>query len=236
MLEYLKLPDATIQHMISHAENDFPNESCGIVVDNQYIKFHNDALDPEQSFVINNIQFYKYYEQKQIQYLVHSHNNKDHASSLDQIKADDLELPSIILNIRNGKFSELFYLRVPTPLIGRPFHFGCWDCLQLVYDYYKEKFKVKLPNPPRDIKFLDNDHKFFEEYLQELTQLKIVEIDDLQEDDILFYMSAGRIIHVGIYLDDDRCMHHWYNRTSAYFPLSYKNQALKFAMRLNDGN
>jgi proteasome lid subunit RPN8/RPN11 len=236
MIEYLNLPDTTIQHMISHAEREYPNECCGIVVDGQYIPFHNDAEIPEESFAINNIQFYKYYEQGKIQYLVHSHNNKDNASALDQMKADDLELSSIIINVRDGRFAELFYLRVPTPLVGRPFRFGVWDCLQLVYDFYKEKYKVKLPNPPRDITFLDNNHKFFEEYLEELTQLEIVEIDDLQEDDILFYMASGRIIHVGIYLSEDKCLHHWFNRKSDYFPLDYKKQNLKFAMRLKNGN
>jgi proteasome lid subunit RPN8/RPN11 len=218
--------------MIKHAEREFPNECCGIVVDGQYQSFHNDSTEPEDTFVINNKKFYDYYLNKQIQYLVHSHNNKDHASSIDQIKADDLELPSIIINIRDGKFAELFYLRVSTPLVGRPFRFGCWDCLQLVYDFYKEKYKVKLPNPPRDIVFLDNNHKFFEEYLEELTQFEVVEIDDLQEDDILFYIADGRVIHVGIYLSEEKCLHHWFNRKSDYFPLSYKKHLLRFAMRL----
>lgn len=236
MNEYLGLPDTTIAHMISHAESEFPNECCGVVVDGQYIKFNNDSDDPENSFLINNLQFYRYYESGRIQYLVHSHNNKDHASALDRMKSDELELPSIIINVRDGKFAELFYLRVPTPLIGRPFRFGCWDCLQLVYDYYKQQYNIKLPNPPRDISFLENNHKFFEEYLHELTQFKIVEIDNLQEDDILFYAAGGRIIHVGVYLNEDKCLHHWLNRTSDYFPLSYKQQNLKFAMRLKNAN
>jgi len=232
VIQYLKLKDDTINAMIDHAEKEFPNESCGIVVNESYIPFTNDAEDPENSFVINNKSFYDNYLNKSIQYIVHSHNNKDHASALDQMKADDLELPSIILNIRDGKFAELFFLRVPTPLIGRPFRFGCWDCLQLVYDYYKQKYKIKLPNPPRDITFLDNNHMFFEEYMQELTQLEIVELDSLEEGNILFYMAGGRIIHVGIYLSEDKCMHHWYNRRSDYFPLDYKKQNLKFAMRI----
>jgi len=220
--------------MIAHAEEEFPNESCGIVVDKKYIPYDNASNDKEEAFVISNIEYDRYYANDRIQYIVHSHNNRDSASELDQVKAEDIGLPHIILNIRHGKFAELFCLGIDTPFLGRPFHFGCWDCLQLVYDYYKGKFDIELPNPPRDISFLDNNHNFFEEYLNELTMLVVVGIDDLREDDILFYTHAGRIMHVGIYMDDDKCLHHWLNQPSGFYDIDYKHNNLKFAMRLDN--
>lgn len=232
MNEYLGIPDKTIEDMIEHAEQEFPNESCGIVVEDKYIRYENDAVDKEEHFAINNIQYFRYYQQEVIQYIVHSHNNNDSATVSDQEMYEDKRIPHIILNLRHGQFAELFYLGVWTHFIDRPFHFGVWDCLQLVYDYYKGKFDIELPNPPRDITFISNNHLFFEEYLHELTQMEQVDLDSLREDDVLFYTHGGRIIHVGIFVSDDKVLHHWLNQKSALYNISYKRDYLKFALRI----
>jgi len=48
----------------------------------------------------------------------------------------------------------------------------------------------------------------------------------------LFYCHSGRIIHVGIYISENKVLHHWLNQKSNYFPLEYKKDLLKFALRL----
>lgn len=232
MVKYLRLKQEIIDEMIKHAEKEFPNECAGAIILDKYIPFVNCSMEPENSFLIEDKRFYDAYLKKEVKFLVHSHNNKDYASSLDQLKHNELEIPSIILNVRDGKFSELFYLGITVPLLNRPFRFGCWDCLQLVYDYYKSKYKIKLPNPPRDIEFITNNHKFFEEYLDQLTQFQVVKIDELEEDDILFYCHAGRIFHTSIYINNDKILSHWLNQRSNYHNISYNKKYLKFGMRL----
>ena len=231
---YLELPSETIEEIIKHAESEFPRESCGYIVDNKYVACINSSEEQEDSFVIEEISFYKYYLDKKIQWIVHSHNNNQCASKIDMKKQRSMEVPFIIVNIKYGKLSDLFFFgsNIKLPYIGRPFYFGCTDCLTLVKDYYKDKFNMALPNPPRSINFNEVGDKLFESYLEEqLKKFDLIKKEDIEEDDILFYQWNNQIGHVGIYINKNKVLHHFVNQLSGYYPLEYKYKNLFFAFR-----
>lgn len=234
MIHLLPTPKDEIERAIRHAEDEFPKEACGAVIDNVYVPFPNDAEDPEQSFIINSPKFFTYYSLDKIQAVIHSHNNQPHASKEDQQHQKNIELPYIILNMKYGKLEDVFFFgfdKVKVPFEGRPFHFGCWDCLTLVRDYYKQYYKIDLPNPPRDFDFVKNEELLFEKYLNDLPLLQI-DKEDIEVGNVLFYTWKNKICHVGIYLGDNKVLGHWMNQLSAVHPLEYKYKNLAFAMEI----
>jgi len=231
---HLTFPSEEIDKAIIDAETRFPNESCGIIVDNKYLSFANDAEETDKSFLINHRLFYSNYGLGKIQAVIHSHNNNCHASKLDQKKQKELELPFIIINVKYGKFQDLFYFGfkdIVLPYEGRPFHFGCWDCLTLTADYFKEHYGVELPNPPRDFNFMDTKELTFEKYINDVP-FNVVKKEDIVKDDVLFYTWHNQIGHIGVYLGDDKVLAHWGNQLSGVHPLSYKYNHISFAMEL----
>jgi cell wall-associated NlpC family hydrolase len=225
-----------IDDAIKHAQEVFPNESAGAIINDTYVAYNNDAIDPEISFAITKESFYKSLIKKEVQAVIHSHINNSSASSIDQMKCDDMEVPFGLINLIDKEIVTHFVFwgkGIPrAALKDRPFFFGVFDCLQLVCDYYREKYRLKLPNPPRDISFITNGRKLFEDYLGELTEkFDRVELNNLEEDDILFYMFGGRIIHVGVYTGNNRVLAHWLNQRSGFHDLSYKKDMIKMVMR-----
>jgi len=234
MLSYNPL-NFNISDAIVHAQGEWPNESVGYIFHKSYIPCINSSNEPENSFIIQNEEFDKRYINGEVEAIIHSHNSRAYASSIDQMKCDEMELPFGIINLIDPEIVThcIFWGKgiKKADYLGRLFFFGVFDCLTLVCDYYKQKFKIKLPSPYRDFEFITSNHKFFEEYIGELKQFDEVGIDDLQEDDILFYCHSGRIIHIGIYIDENKILHHWLNQKSNFYPLKYKKEMLKFALR-----
>jgi len=225
-----------LEDIYNHAKDIWPNESCGYISNNKYIPCVNDAIDPENSFVITNSTFDKALINKEVQAVIHSHNSRPYASAFDQMKCDDMEVPFGIINLVDPNIVThiVFWGRgiKRAPLEGRFFFFGVFDCLSLVVDHYKNKYRIKLPDPHRDISFIDGNRKFFEEYLDELFQtFERVDLDDLEQDDILFYFHGGRIIHTGFYYGDNQVMGHWLNQKSGLHSIEYKKELLKLAVR-----
>jgi proteasome lid subunit RPN8/RPN11 len=232
---YLPVPQEEISRAIKHAERVYPKESCGAIINNKYVEYFNDAIENEDSFEINNPTFYSNYALDKIQAVVHSHNNQPHASKLDQEKQKDLGVPFIIINIKYGKFEDIFffgYKDIILPYEGRPFHFGAWDCLSLVCDYYKKEFDVEVVSPSRNYNFNETGEKTFELYLDKVP-FTPVKKEDMLKNDVIFYTWNNQICHVGIYLGDDKVLAHWGNQESAIHHIDYKRKHISFAMEYN---
>lgn len=233
--KYIQLSYQTIDEMIDHAKREFPNESCGYVVENKYIPCINNADEKEDTFVLEEMDFYKHLASKKVQWIIHSHNNNEHASKVDMKKQRDLEVPFIIINLKYGEFSDLFFFgsNIKVPLVGRPFHFGAFDCFTIVKDFYKQNYNYKTPDPPRDFNFDRKREMVFEQYLEEYKdRFDIIKPEEVEEGDILFYRWANQICHAAIYINEQKILHHWVNQLSNYFPLDYKKKHLFFAVKI----
>lgn len=69
-----------------HAIEQFPKESCGIVVNDIYYPCNNVSDTPENNFAIHPKDFLKARSKGKLQYIVHSHPNGEPVSEPD-IKA-----------------------------------------------------------------------------------------------------------------------------------------------------
>ena len=215
-----------------HAEDEFPKESVGIVVDNKYIPIENYHPTPETDWHVADKSFSKYYIEDKIQCLIHSHNDDRHASKMDQEKQREFDIPFGIVNVRDKKALHIFFWGDPyptTPLYGRDFHFGVYDCLTFVRDYYQQELGVALPNPVREWDFWSKGVEMFEQYVCEFDK---IEVTDLQKNDLILYKCNGRMYdHLGVYLGDERVGHHFADCISAEYEMGHKRNNLSLCLR-----
>jgi len=100
------LNEEVVDEAIEHAKEEFPNECCGIISEDKYIKFKNDSETPEESFEITDLLYYDLYVDNKIDCIVHSHNDSNRASKVDQIQQKEIDLPFMIINLRNRSLMD----------------------------------------------------------------------------------------------------------------------------------
>jgi len=138
----------------THARACYPQESCGIIVDCQYIAFENKAAPIEQheennpncncklcSFKLDDKQYAYHLTQGEIQFIVHSHPDGQAAPSQADMEGQiqtDVAWAIIALDAENTfepiKWGEKDYI---PPLIGRSFIHGVTDCYSILRDCFR---------------------------------------------------------------------------------------------------
>lgn len=114
-----------------------------------------------------------------------------------------------------------------TPLLGRPYQLGKWDCYSLTRDYMKQAHNVDMAwLTETKVRLLDNfleDSAFIEN--EELKNWEKVAIPQIG-DGILFSINTDKTFntrhpnHCGIYIGVDKFIHHFPNRISCEQTLS----------------
>lgn len=205
----------TIKQAINHAMKEWPNESCGFIVDNKYVALDNIHETPLHDFHISNENYFKYVGD--IQCVIHSHNDIRHCSSSDMKQQVSSELPWGIINLRMGNYDSHWFWGDQLPIqdyIGRPFHYGAYDCYSLIRDFYRKEYDILLPIAPRDWDFWHKGENLFGHYLA--PKFKSGEFfivgswKELQPGDVLlFKLDISKVWnHSGIYIGNNMIMHH----------------------------
>lgn len=231
------LSQQAVDEAILHAREEFPNECCGIITGNQYIRFKNEAEEPDKCFEIKDERWYEYYMNENIDCIVHSHNDSKCASVLDQIQQRELDIPSLIINLKNNSVLDciLFGTKDIPPLEGRPFFYGAFDCISLVDDYIFQNYNVHIPHPPHEWGFWSEGKNFFESYIDETIPFYEVSLKDIKKDDILLYNIDGTryLNHIAVVCSDNYLVyHHMYNSISGKYPINYNRKYLRKVMRV----
>jgi len=225
-----------IDKAIEHAKSEYPNESCGIIVNDEYIPFKNEHDNPSKAFQIKDNLFFSYYIDNKVQCLIHSHNNFNMASYQDQVQQKELDIPFCIINLRNRSLMDciVFGSKKPAPLFGRPFFYGAFDCLTLVSDYIKQELDIDLPNPPKEWNFWIKGVPMFENNLTDVSY-SYINTSDRQKNDLILYNIGNTkyINHVGVLIGKDEVLHHLFNNISGTYPISFNQRYIKKVMRLN---
>lgn len=203
-----------------HAEEVFPQESVGIVVDGKYIRVDNTHEDPENHFKIHPDVLIKY--EGQIQAVIHSHNidvHPAHPSKKDQETQMDWNIPfGIQLVNKSGAGNIIWFGDVlpMTELEGRPYIFGVYDCFTIWRDYYKLELGIDLPNVAREEDFWQKGDNL---YIDNAERFGFYQVDDndLQVNDIVLIRIRSRVIpnHGIIYLGGEVGLHHMPYKTSS---------------------
>jgi proteasome lid subunit RPN8/RPN11 len=193
----------------------FPNEMCGILVEDNFIPLVNISESPEDSFRFDASELVLY--AGMITAIVHSHcRNVKNPELLDTrtpsvtdiINQKKTNTPWIIVATEGYTVTEpLEFPKIPSnEYIGRPFIWFVNDCYSIVQDWYKFELDIILPDHKAvvDYRDLNGEDELFTEYLTEYKFTKVVQIEDIQDGDILLLNYRGRIRnHLGIYINGE---------------------------------
>lgn len=98
-------------------------------------------------------------------------------------------------------------------LLGRPFKHGSSDCYGLVRSFYKDIFNIELTNYARPDNWWDRGMNLYIEYI-ESEGFRQVEREMQPGDVILMAIRSVVPNHAGIYVGNNRFVHHFYNNLS----------------------
>lgn len=220
-----------------HMLDCYPEEGCGIVVDDVFVPIKNTHPEPQTNFKIDQ----EVLKDQEIQGVIHSHTSPLFING----KSIDPRTPS--MNDVIGQESSdviwgivacdgetvtdvLWFGEQSTPLVGREFIINVNDCYTLVRDYYKQEHNVELGVYPRPIDWEKYDKHIYENHFRS-EGFEIV-IDPEPGDLIFFHiMHRDYVDHAGIYLGDDRFLHHQYGRLSCVDSLSRWHKHIAYFSR-----
>jgi proteasome lid subunit RPN8/RPN11 len=136
---------ARIQEICSIA---YPQESCGVVTEEEVIVADNLADNPNLDFVLDPKVWARI---KKADFIWHSHSNDNDLSFADIQTSKQLQVPIYLFSLPIGR--EYYYdPKVIQPLLGRQFVYWAADCWTLAQDWYKLEMDITLMDYPRALK------------------------------------------------------------------------------------
>ena len=210
----------------------YPKEACGYVEDEVFYAVENVASDPVNFFLFpEEISFT--IADKDVT-IIHSHTmetweNDPRTPSLeDMIAQKNTGHTFGIVHTDGTIVSDILYFGPPqeTSLIGRKYLHNVNDCFTIARDFYWQFFNIDIGINPRKADWEEWNPNYI---LQNYIGMGFSEVSELQFGDaLLFCISSTIPNHIGIYLDNDRFVHHLYRRTSEEDSLQkWKRQLVK---------
>lgn len=230
----MRLTKKLKEQILKHAREQYPNESCGLVINKEYIACKNTADDPTKFFIINPVDIVRASKLGVIDAYVHSHPNAtSKPSQADLVQMNTQSKPWIICGYAPNEIEDI-KLYKPTGfklnLLGRQYYHGLQDCYSIIKDYYFRELNIVLNDYERlDNWWLKENTKSL--YLDNFKKEGFIEVNDTikKHDVILFKIGKSyHINHAGIFLEDGALksedtskvignslfIHHPYNRLS----------------------
>lgn len=201
-----------INDIKAHALDQYPNESCGFIVDEEYISFDNLADKPKESFVIQPEAWAKYSQHGTIKAVVHSHpDGPDCPSEADMRQQVATDIPWGIICTNGEQTTEPFWFgddAPKAPLIGRGFRHGVTDCYSQIRDYYLLERKITLPEFPRDWEWWLEDQDLYQDGFA-IAGFKLINESEVKEGDVFLAQVRSKVPnHGGVYLGNGLGLHH----------------------------
>lgn len=220
-----------IEAIKAHAEACYPQECCGLVVAGTYYPAENTSETPLESFRIAPEFFADCEEIGTIEAVVHSHPDQwARPSQVDKCMSEALELPYIIVSVREGKIDGEPSTYTPTgwrlPLVGREFVHGIHDCLSIILDYYKRERGVDLGTYDREDGWWTIPGKDY--YRELLPKAGFNQVDTPRHGDVVLMQIRSKVPnHAAVFLETgiietepdlypapNSILHHLYGRDS----------------------
>lgn len=207
----------TIKEAIhAHAKSAYPNECCGLIIDEDYYPCDNVAPNPTEHFEIDPQNMLEMQDIGEIQAIVHSHpNGNAEPSEVDRVQMGVHGIDWVICGFGYHADGEQYFnikCHKPkvyqAPLLGREYHHGVQDCYSLVQDYYSRELDITLPSFARSDDWWENpNHEpLYEKNFAKAGFIKMQDETDLQKHDVIL-CRVGRTHHVNhalIYVGDGK--------------------------------
>jgi cell wall-associated NlpC family hydrolase len=190
------------------AKSKFPRESCGLVVNDEYLPCVNIAPDPRLDFMIAQEVTNPYVIARTLQGVIHSHPVKDmlgksSPSKNDMIGQVSTSVPWGVIDTDGDTVCTPYWwgdFILDEPIIGREFHPGINDCYSIIRKWYWQKRGILLKEFPRDDAWWASNENMYVEGFAEAGFYAISK-NELQDGDIILGKVLSSVInHGGIYL------------------------------------
>lgn len=177
-----------------HASEIYPEECCGVIVNDEYLRCRNISEHKDQ-FEIHHEDLAKAEDLGEIQAYVHSHPNASaQASELDLIQIELHEKPWVICAYPDIEFQMYEPCGYKAPLVGRNYIHSIQDCYSIVRDFYERELGIQLIDFERqDLWWESKENKSL--YLDGFGEAGFVEVSGMQYGDVLL-CRVGRTEHV----------------------------------------
>lgn len=211
-----------IDDAIEHAKEEYPKESCGLVINDKYLKCKNIAKDPLNDFEIDQNIVIKYRLNKSLKGVIHSHIDAKHASKEDMTHQISNNVPWCIINLKHGNVIGVYTWgddKNTPDLLNRDFIPGVTDCYALIRDYYIIEKNIKLKDIPREPQWWHKGGSLITDMFDEVGFAWIDNKAIKKGDVIIFAINSNTPNHTGIYNGDGTFIHHLENRKSRKEPI-----------------
>ncbi|MCH9665872.1 MAG: Mov34/MPN/PAD-1 family protein [Gammaproteobacteria bacterium] len=214
-----------------HALACWPEESCGVVVNNTYEPKKNIAVDPLKNFKIAD------YPREGLQAVIHSHpSNHASPSKYDMQSQIQTSVPwgIIATSEMNAKEIEWFgdQIKDRPALLGRDFLHGIRDCFELVRDYYRLNNNLNIDQFPRDDEWWHKGDDILNPNNFTKYGFEIVSLEEVRPGDAALMMIGASVVnHCSIILEGGLIIHHLYNRLSRREPIGPWMRYVRYIVR-----
>ncbi len=221
---------AVLQQAWQHALDEYPKESCGLIIDNgtAYVRMRNIHESPKNNFRMHTPDFLEYLQAGRISAFMHSHTgNNPFPSRQDMVLQENMALPWGITYISPDKDIDgpfFFGDQVPiAPLLERNFRCGVHDCYTLLRDIYRQELDITLPIFPRQGEWWNSKQNLLEENFKK-AGFKQIDRTQLRKNDVLLCRVNSPkdnpvVNHIAIVRERGQIIHHMLKRLSCHAPI-----------------
>lgn len=208
----------SIQAFRIHVESEFPKEACGLLIDisgtEVYRPCVNQAVTPNEHFVISAQDYLQASIDGTIVGVCHSHPNaSSHASLADIAACERSNLTWYIMGWPSFTMTEISPAGRKIPLLGRPFVHGIHDCYSLCRDYYEQELGILIPDFERSDEWWEKGQNLYEANF-EAAGFQVVAEPRLH-DAVLMRIRSPVANHAAVFHKPDAIIHHLYNHLSS---------------------
>lgn len=211
----------------------WPNEACGFVLrigkKSVAVEVENRSAEPTHTFLISAEDYAAAADQGEVIGIWHTHAEAAAVPSMaDLAGCEATDLPWFLMSCNKSDdgfvLSELVRFDpdgFEAPYEGRPYAFGALDCWTLAQDYYRREFGIQLCGFPRIEEFWKKDgSNFMGDEWEKPGFVNCPRGTPAEIGDLFLFQTdgSGNPNHVGIYVGDNRILHHSRGRLSSSDP------------------
>lgn len=212
----------------SHVLTEYPNEACGLVVNDTYIPCTNSAETPATHFRIPANELLAATENGPIQVVLHSHtyslgdnvyangNQPEWPSTADMTTWMQDNIPWGIVATDGEGLSEMVWMDESevAPLLERPFIHGVWDCGSIIRDYFRTVHGLTINNYARGYEWWNNGKNLYVDNWADAGFTEITTDEATIGDVCIMQVRSPVPNHAAVITADNTITHHLFHRLS----------------------
>lgn len=217
-----------------HAGEEYPKESCGLVIGDKYIRCSNVHDNPTQSFELS-LADQKLLITEDVKCIIHSHPDECFAPSGHDMETQSrCGIPFGICESTEHGGGRIAYFGDSLPIEpfeGRPFIHGITDCYTMIRDYYRQERGIIIPEFPRSWDWWRDGKDLYQDGFEVAGFQKIDASEAKEGDVILCQIQSKTPNHGAIFIDENTVLHHIGSAEPIRFDRVSKYDSIKIVTR-----